>query len=130
MHGYVTDIERDALDNQHYRRVLFTGPNTQLVLMTLQPGDEIGQETHEEHDQFIRIEAGAGVVVLNGERHTLKEGSAVVIPAGVKHNVVNESDDAPLRLCQLESRRVYTVTLVLIALGIVLTFPPVWQIFG
>lgn len=103
MHGYVTNIERDTLANEDYRRVLYTGPNTQLVLMTLEPGDEIGQETHEEHDQFIRVEAGAGVVVLNGERHTLGDGSAVVIPAGVKHNVVNMSGDAPLRLYTLYS---------------------------
>ena len=103
MHGYVTNIERDTLANDDYRRVLYTGPNTQLVLMTLQPGDEIGQETHEEHDQFIRVEAGAGVVLLNGERHTLSDGSAVVIPAGVEHNVLNMSDDAPLRLYTLYS---------------------------
>ena len=103
MHGYVTNIERDTLANDDYRRVLYTGPNTQLVLMTLQPGDEIGQETHEEHDQFIRVEAGAGVVLLNGERHTLSDGSAVVIPAGVEHNVFNMSDDAPLRLYTLYS---------------------------
>ena len=103
MHGYVTNIERDTLANEDYRRVLYTGLNTQLVLMTLQPGDDIGQETHEEHDQFIRVEAGAGVVVLNGERHTLSDGSAVVIPAGVEHNVVNMSADAPLRLYTLYS---------------------------
>lgn len=103
MHGYVTNIERDTLANDDYRRVLYTGPNTQLVLMTLQPGDEIGQETHEEHDQFIRVEAGAGVVLLNGERHTLSDGSAVVIPAGVEHNVFNISNDAPLRLYTLYS---------------------------
>lgn len=103
MHGYVTNIERDTLANGDYRRVLFTGPNTQLVLMTLQPGDEIGQETHEGHDQFIRVEAGTAVVVLNGERHTLSDGSAVVIPAGVEHNVLNTSDDAPLRLYTLYS---------------------------
>jgi len=103
MHGYVTNIERDTLANDDYRRVLYTGPNTQLVLMTLQPGDEIGQEIHEEHDQFIRVEAGTGVVLLNGERHTLSDGSAVVIPAGVEHNVFNMSDDAPLRLYTLYS---------------------------
>ena len=83
--------------------MLYTGPNTQLVLMTLQPGDEIGEETHEEHDQFIRVEAGAGVVLLDGERHTLSDGSAVVIPAGVRHNVFNMSVDAPLRLYTLYS---------------------------
>jgi mannose-6-phosphate isomerase-like protein (cupin superfamily) len=103
MHGYVTNIERDTLANDDYRRVLYTGPNTQLVLMTLQPGDEIGEETHEEHDQFIRVEAGAGVVLLDGDRQTLSDGSAVVIPAGVRHNVFNMSVDAPLRLYTLYS---------------------------
>lgn len=103
MHGFVTNIERDTRANDDYRRVLYTGPNTQLVLMTLQPGDQIGQETHEEHDQFIRVEAGAGIVLLNGERHTLSDGSAVVIPAGVEHNVLNTSDDTPLRLYTLYS---------------------------
>ena len=103
MVGYVTNIERDTLANQDYRRVLFTGRNTQLVLMTLQPGEEIGLETHEEHDQFIRVEAGAGKAVLNGEEHRLGDGVAVVIPAGVEHNVVNTSSDEPLRLYTLYS---------------------------
>jgi mannose-6-phosphate isomerase-like protein (cupin superfamily) len=103
MDGYVTNIEHDTLDNADYRRVLYTGPHTQLVLMTLQPGDEIGEETHEEHDQFIRVETGRAEVVLNGNRHALSDGSAVVIPAGVRHNVVNLSGDAPLRLYTLYS---------------------------
>lgn len=103
MIGYVTNIERDTLANQDYRRVLFTGRNTQLVLMTLQPGEEIGLEVHDEHDQFLRIEAGAGTVVLNGEQHRLADGVAVVIPAGVEHNVVNTSSDQPLRLYTLYS---------------------------
>ncbi|MEB2344189.1 MAG: cupin domain-containing protein [Deltaproteobacteria bacterium] len=103
MVGYVTNIERDTLANQDYRRVLFTGRHTQLVLMTLQPGDEIGLEVHEEHDQFIRVEAGTGQVVLNGEEHRLADGVAVVIPAGVEHNVVNTSPDQPLRLYTLYS---------------------------
>jgi mannose-6-phosphate isomerase-like protein (cupin superfamily) len=103
MDGYVTNIERDTLDNADYRRVLYTGPHTQLVLMTLQPGDEIGEETHEEHDQFIRVETGRAEVVLNGNRHALGDGSAVVIPAGVRHNVLNLSGDAPLRLYTLYS---------------------------
>jgi mannose-6-phosphate isomerase-like protein (cupin superfamily) len=99
----VTDIERDTLANDDYRRVLFTGKNTQLVLMTLQPGDEIGLETHDEHDQFIRVEAGSGTVSLNGEKHALADGIAVVIPAGVEHNVVNTSASEPLRLYTLYS---------------------------
>ncbi|MVF24898.1 cupin domain-containing protein [Methylocaldum sp. BRCS4] len=103
MIGYTTDIERDTLANQDYRRVLYTGRNTQLVLMTLQPREEIGVETHEEHDQFIRIEAGTGLAVLNGEEHPLSDGVAVVIPAGVEHNVINTSSDQPLRLYTLYS---------------------------
>lgn len=99
----MTNIEQDTLENGDYRRVLFTGKNTQLVLMTLQPGEEIGREVHEEHDQFIRVEAGTGVVSLNREEHKLGDGSAVVIPAGVEHNVVNTSPDEPLRLYTLYS---------------------------
>ena len=103
MHGYVSNIEADTIANEDFRRVVFTGPNTQLVLMTLRPGEEIGLETHDEHDQFIRVEAGIGVVVLDGEESALEDGSAVVIPAGTEHNVVNTSDAEPLRLYTLYS---------------------------
>lgn len=103
MVGYVTNIEQDTLDNEDYRRVLFTGKNTQLVLMTLRPGEEIGRETHEEHDQFIRVEAGTGLAQLNREEHQLSDGSAVVIPAGVEHNVINTSSSESLRLYTLYS---------------------------
>lgn len=101
MAGFVSNIERDTLENEDYRRVLFTGPNLQLVLMTLRPGDEIGVEVHDGHDQFIRVEEGEGVVIMDGERSPLEDGTAVVIPAGVEHNVVNTSRDAPLRLYTL-----------------------------
>jgi mannose-6-phosphate isomerase-like protein (cupin superfamily) len=103
MVGYVTNIEQDTLENEDYRRVLFTGENTQLVLMTLQPGEEIGREVHEEHDQFIRVEAGIGVVKLDRDEHPLSDGVAVVIPAGAEHNVVNTSSDQALRLYTLYS---------------------------
>lgn len=103
MAGYVTNIERDTLENEDYRRVLFTGPHTQLVLMTLRPGEEIGLETHGGHDQFIRVEAGTGYVELDGEKHELEDGSAVVIPSGAKHNVVNTSKSEALRLYTLYS---------------------------
>jgi mannose-6-phosphate isomerase-like protein (cupin superfamily) len=103
MNGYVTNIEQDTLTNEDYRRVLFTGSNTQLVLMTLRPGEEIGLEAHTGHDQFIRVEAGAGFVQLNGERHPLRDGSAVVIPSGTEHNVVNTSRTEALRLYTLYS---------------------------
>ena len=99
--GYVTDIERDTLDNEDYRRVLFTGPHLQLVLMTLQPGEEIGREAHEGHDQFIRVEEGEGEALLGGQRHPLSDGVALVIPSGVEHNVVNTSKTGKLRLYTL-----------------------------
>ena len=103
MVGHVTNIERDTLENEDYRRVLFTGPNLQLVLMTLQPGEEIGLETHDEHDQFIRIEAGKGVARLNDEEHALTDGVTVVIPAGTRHNIINTSKSEPLRLYTIYS---------------------------
>lgn len=103
MNGYVTNIEQDTLANEDFRRVLFTGPNTQLVLMTLGPQEEIGLETHAEHDQFIRVEAGTGEALLDGRRHPLADGSAVVIPAGVEHNILNTSTDASLKLYTLYS---------------------------
>lgn len=103
MHGHVTNIEMDTLENEDFRRVLFTGPNTQLVLMTLAPGEDIGLETHDGTDQFIRVEAGTGMVLLDGEESDLEDGFSVVIPAGVEHNVVNTSDDEPLRLYTLYS---------------------------
>jgi mannose-6-phosphate isomerase-like protein (cupin superfamily) len=103
MNGYVTNIEDDTLENTDYRRVLFTGPNVQLVLMTLQPGEEIGLEQHEGHDQFIRVESGTGVVLLDGREHALSDGVAVVIPSGTEHNVTNTSKTEPLRLYTLYS---------------------------
>lgn len=103
MVGYLTNIEKDTLENEDYRRVLFTGRNTQLVLMTLAPGEEIGREVHEEHDQFIRVEAGTGKVEMNREEHELADGVAVVIPAGTEHNVVNTSSSDKLRLYTLYS---------------------------
>ena len=102
MAGYVTNIERDTIENEDYRRVLYTGPYTQLVLMTLQPGEEIGEEVHEGHDQFIRVEAGTGYAEIDGTRHELEDGSAVVIPSGARHNVVNSGSE-PLRLYTLYS---------------------------
>ena len=98
MAGYVTDIERRTLDNEYFRDVLFTGPHSQLVVMSLRPGEEIGMETHDDVDQFIRFEAGQGKVVLNGKEHAVEDGSAVVIPAGTEHNVVNTSKSETLKL--------------------------------
>ena len=101
MQAYTTDIERDTLANEDFRRVLHTGQHLQLVLMTLKPGEDLGSETHAEHDQFIRIEAGTGVAVLGGKDVPLADGVIVIIPAGVEHNVKNTSADAPLKLYTL-----------------------------
>lgn len=98
MPGYVTDIEKRALENSYFREVLFTAPHCQLVIMSLLPGEDIGKETHHGVDQFIRIEAGHGRSILNGEEHELHDGSAVVIPSGTEHNIINLSDAAPLKL--------------------------------
>jgi mannose-6-phosphate isomerase-like protein (cupin superfamily) len=103
MNGYITDIERATLANEDFRRVLFTGPNMQLVLMMLRPGEDIGLETHDEHDQFFRIEAGTGAARLKGDERLLEAGSIVVIPAGVEHNIVNTSKNQPMRLYTLYS---------------------------
>ena len=101
MSGYSINIEEKTLAGNNFREVLYTTQRSQLVIMTLQPGDEIGLEKHEGHDQFIRVEAGTGVAILDGERHTLEDGVAVVIPAGTEHNVINTSDSEPMRLYTL-----------------------------
>ncbi|HQZ91144.1 MAG TPA: cupin domain-containing protein [Thermomicrobiales bacterium] len=98
MAGYMIDIERKTLENPYFREVLFTAPHLQLVVMTLQPGEDIGQETHDDGDQFFRVEAGEGEALLDGERHPLRDGSIVVIPAGVEHNISNTSASEPLRV--------------------------------
>jgi mannose-6-phosphate isomerase-like protein (cupin superfamily) len=97
MKGYVDDIERATVENQDFRRVLYTGKNLQLVLMTLQPGDEIGEEVHEDRDQFFRIEEGRGTVYIDGAANEVEDDYAVIVPAGARHNVVNRGDQ-PLRL--------------------------------
>ena len=101
MNGYLVNIEKETLENENYRKVLYTEKNSQLVLMTVQPGDEIGLETHD-LDQFIRIEAGEAKVTLDGVEHKIEDDWAVVIPGGTKHNVVN-TGNVPLRLYSLYS---------------------------
>jgi mannose-6-phosphate isomerase-like protein (cupin superfamily) len=96
--GYSINIENKTLENSCFREVLFTASRMQLVIMSLAPGDEIGLETHDDVDQFIRVEAGAGKAILDGAEHELEDGSAVVIPAGTAHNVVNTSRTEALKL--------------------------------
>ena len=100
MQGFVADIEKLTVENTDFRRVLYTGKYLQLVLMTLQPGDEIGAEVHEDRDQFFRIESGSGEVLIDGKRNPVKDDDAIIVPAGAKHNVINNGD-APLMLYTL-----------------------------
>ncbi len=103
MKGYVTDIEKETTKNTDFRQVLYTGKHSQLVLMSLKPGEEIGAETHDDVDQFFRFEAGEGKVVIDSKEHRVKDGSAVIVPAGARHNVVNTSKRANLRLYTIYS---------------------------
>lgn len=91
MKGYILNIEAETLKNTDYRRVLYTGKNSQLVLMSIQPGDEIGEEVHH-LDQFIRIEGGSGKAVMDGVEHDFCTDHAIVVPAGMRHNVINTGD--------------------------------------
>lgn len=97
MKGFCDDIEKLTEENQDFRRVLYTGKNLQLVLMTLQPGEEIGEEVHEDRDQFFRIEEGSGVVDIDGAENAVEDDIAVIVPAGARHNVRN-TGDKPLHL--------------------------------
>lgn len=94
MKGFHVELEEATLENENFRKVLFTGPNMQLVLMTLQAGEDIGLETHTGHDQFIRVEAGEGKAIIGDEEFALIDGSAFVVPAGAQHNVINTGDTA------------------------------------
>lgn len=98
MKPYVSNIEEDTLDNENFRKVLHTGENSQLVVMALKPGEEIGMETHPDTDQFIRVESGEGKAIIDSGEYELKDDFAVVIPAGSKHNVINTSNEEKLKL--------------------------------
>ena len=96
MKGYVADIGQETISNENFRRVLYTAKNSQLVVMHLNPGEDIGAEVHE-LDQFIRVEVGVGKAVLDGKESPLVDGSAVVVPAGLRHNIVNTGGE-PMKL--------------------------------
>jgi len=103
MKGYVTSIEKDTLKNNNFRKVLYTGKNSQLVLMSLRPNEEIGMEVHPNVDQFFRFEEGNGKVIIDGVAHPVKDGDAVVVPAGAQHNVINTSKKLKLKLYTIYS---------------------------
>ena len=98
MAGYIENIEQKTLANSNFREVVYTGQHAQLVLMSLEPNEDIGMEVHEIVDQFLRIEKGQGKVILNGEEHEIKAGDAIVVPAGAEHNVINTSSENQLKL--------------------------------
>ncbi|MEK7133454.1 MAG: cupin domain-containing protein [Patescibacteria group bacterium] len=97
MKGFVTNIEKDSLENGNFRKVLYTAKNSQLVVMSIPPDGDIGEEVHQ-LDQFIRCEAGEGKAILDGVEHVIENGCAIIVPAGARHNIVNTSSDAPLKL--------------------------------
>lgn len=97
MKGFVINIEQATKENANFRKVLYTAKNSQLVLMSLKEGEEIGEETHG-LDQFIRVDQGRGKAVLNDVEYPIEDGFALVIPAGVKHNIINDSDSGEMKL--------------------------------
>jgi mannose-6-phosphate isomerase-like protein (cupin superfamily) len=103
MKGYVVALEKETRKNSDFRRVLYTGKHSQLVLMNIKPGEEIGEETHDDVDQFFRFEGGEGKVIIDGVEHNVKDGYGVIVPAGARHNVVNTSKRANLKLYTIYS---------------------------
>ena len=94
MNGFVDDIAELARDNDDFRHVLYTSKHLQLVLMSLKPGEEIGDELHKDRDQFFRVEKGKGQIVIDGTTHKIKSDDAIVVPAGSRHNLINTGDKA------------------------------------
>jgi mannose-6-phosphate isomerase-like protein (cupin superfamily) len=103
MKGFSSNIEKDTLENTNFRKVLYTGKNSQLVLMSLKPNEEIGIEVHPDNDQFFRFEKGQGKCIVDGNEYELTDGVAIVVPAGAMHNVINTSDTEELKLYTIYS---------------------------
>lgn len=103
MKGFKSNIEKDTVKNKNFRKVLYTSAHSQLVLMSLKPKEEIGAETHAENDQFVRFEGGKGRVEIDDNKYMVKDGDAVVIPAGARHNVINTSATEELKIYTIYS---------------------------
>ncbi len=103
MKGFSVNIEKETLENTDFRKVLYTGKNSQLVLMSLRPKEEIGMEIHEENDQFFRFEKGQGKCIIDGNEYNLEDGVAIVVPAGAQHNIINISETEELKLYTIYS---------------------------
>lgn len=98
MKGFKTNIEKDSIENKNFRKVLYTGNGLQLVLMSLKTGEDIGEETHKDADQFFRVEKGKGKCVVDGHEYRIHDGDIVLVPAGAKHNVMNIDSKEDLKL--------------------------------
>lgn len=103
MRGFVQNIEQAAKGNENFRKVLYTAGHSQLVLMSLVPNEEIGMEVHPDNDQFFRVDAGQGKVIIDGNEYEISDGFAVVVPAGANHNVINTSSSEALKLYTIYS---------------------------
>ncbi|MFA7170269.1 MAG: cupin domain-containing protein [Candidatus Paceibacterota bacterium] len=103
MKGFNTNIESATLENDNFRKVLYSGKHSQLVLMSLLPQEEIGMEVHEDNDQFFRFEKGEGKVIIDGNEYVVSDGSAIVVPAGAQHNIINVSEVEDLKLYTIYS---------------------------
>jgi len=103
MKGFNTNIEKDTLENNNFRKVLYTSKYSQLVVMSLRPKEEIGMEVHPKNDQFFRFEKGKGKCIINGNEYEVQDGSAIIVPAGSEHNVINTSETEDLKLYTIYS---------------------------
>ncbi len=103
MKGFKSSIEKETQANRNFRKVLYTGRHLQLVLMSLQPKEEIGEEVHLENDQFFRFEGGAGKCVIDGSEYDVEDGDAIIVPAGARHNIINTHHEAELKMYTLYS---------------------------
>lgn len=103
MKGFFGNIEKDTLENTNFRKVLYSGKHSQLVLMSLKPKEEIGMEVHQDNDQFFRFEKGMGKCIIDGNEYDLKDGVAIIVPAGAQHNVINTSDTEELKMYTIYS---------------------------
>ncbi len=103
MKGFNANIEEETLENSNFRKVLYTGENCQLVLMSLKANEDIGMEIHEDNDQFFRFEAGKGKCIIDGHEYEVEDGSSIIVPAGAEHNIINTSDSTELKMYTIYS---------------------------
>ena len=96
--GYSAEIEKLTIENKNFRKVLYTSAHMQLVLMSLRPQEEIGEEVHRDNDQFFRFEQGNGKCIVNGTEYEVSDGDVIIVPAGARHNVINTDSESELKM--------------------------------